>query len=150
MRRRTPYLWGEEMQELYHTGILGFHKGISAFKHHLDPCFIILVIKAYVKAEMKQTYSYKRRESGSESIPVLFEESEIARELDIFMLFQLLETSIAFSERDKEVITLRYKEDKSVDAIAKHFGVTEIAVYKNIERVVKRLKRTFDSELKRF
>ena len=69
MRKQVFYLQNEEMQDLYHTGILGFIKGINAFKPHLDSFFIILVIKAYIKSELKQFYSYKDREMSYENIP---------------------------------------------------------------------------------
>ena len=147
MRKTNFYLRNEEMQELYHTGILGFHKGLCAFKPHLDPFFLILVIKAYIKSEVKQTYSYKSRESGIESVPVLFEESEIARELDIFMLFELLETSLEFTPRDRQLVHMRFKEDKSVEVIAEHFDITEIAVYKQLGKIIDKLKKTLHREL---
>ena len=150
MRKRTPYLWNEEMQELYHTGILGFHKGIMAFKHHLDPFFLILVIKAYIKSELRQMYSYKRRECTCEHFPVIFEEEDITNELDIFALFELLGTSLEFKPRDKEVMIMRFKQNKSVEEIAKHYSLTEIAIYKSLAKIMKKLKKTFREELKRF
>ena len=77
MKKKTPYLQGEEPQELYHTGVLGFYKGIAAFKRHLKPFFVILVIKAYIKSELKQVYSYKNREAGYEVFPEATSSEEI-------------------------------------------------------------------------
>lgn len=151
MRKKTPYLWGEELQELYHTGILGLHKGILAFKNHLPPFFLVLVIKAYIKAELKQAYSYKMRESRVESFIVQEQEEEtISKELDVYALFNLLENSMEFSAKDKKVILMRYKDGLTVEEIATKLSLPEVNIYKNIQRVVKRLKIKLDSELKNF
>jgi RNA polymerase sigma factor (sigma-70 family) len=66
------------------------------------------------------------------------------------MLFGLLEKSLDFSDRDREVIQMRFQEDKTVEEISLKFGVPGINIYKQIERIIKRLKKTLEAELKGF
>jgi RNA polymerase sigma factor (sigma-70 family) len=143
MRKKSPYLWDEEVQDLYHTGILGFHKGILAFKPHLKSFFIILVIKAYVKSELKQFYSYKNRETVCEELPTVADFGDTERQLDANLLFDFVEKSEDLLDREKELLKLRFKEGKTVEDIAQIVGLAEITIYHRLERVVKKLKKLF-------
>lgn len=143
MRKKTPYLQSEEPQDLYQTGVVGFYKGISAFKTHLKPFFVILVIKAYIKSELKQTYSYKNREAGYEVLPEVASTEETGRELDSKLLFEFIEGSSEFSAEEKVLITLRFKEDQSVKEISKTLNCLSTTVYKKLERIMLKLKQLF-------
>lgn len=143
MKKKTPYLQGEDPQDLYHTGILGFHKGICAFKTHLKPFFIILVIKAYIKSELKQFYSYKNREAGYEILPEVASTEELERDLDLKLLFDFIQDSEDLTTEEKQIITLRFKEDKSVKEICETLDCLSVTLYKKLERIMHKLKQVF-------
>ena len=141
MKKSYPYLQNEDMQELYHTGILGFSKGITAFKLHLDVSMIILVIKAYIKSEIKQTYAYKNKEL---SCNLSFASSLIAdplAELNNILVKEKIFSSSELTDDEKEMIHLRFFEGKDVKDIAQKQGVKPTTMFKRMSKLLVRVKK---------
>jgi len=141
MKKSYPYLQNEDMQELYHTGILGFSKGITAFKLHLDVSMIILVIKAYIKSEIKQTYAYKNKEL---SCNLSFASSLIAdplAELNNILVKEKIFSSSELTDDEKEMIHLRFFEGKDVKDIAQKQGVKPTTMFKRMSKLLIRVKK---------
>ena len=140
MRKSYSYLRNEEMQDLYHTGILGFHKGICAFKSSSESFFVPLVIKLYIKSELGEFYSYKDKEKGCDVLPDVPAIEETEKDLELRLLFDFIEKSKDLNEKEKMLLNLRYKEGKTVREISGILGKLEVTIYKRLSRVVKRLK----------
>jgi RNA polymerase sigma factor (sigma-70 family) len=140
MRKNYPYLRNEEMQDLYHTGILGFHKGICAIKPTLESFFIVLVLKMHIKSELSLFYSYKDKEKGCDVLPDVPITEETEKELELKLLFDFIEKSKDLNEKEKKLLNLRYREGKTVREISGILGRLEVTIYKRLSRVVKRLK----------
>jgi len=141
LKKNYSYLKNEEMQELYHTGILGFNKGIKAFKLHLHVSLLLLVIKAYIKSEIKQTYSYKNKEIYGGVIPLVtnnLEKNE--NKLFAFIIKESLFSSNKLNNGEKELLKLRYGDDLTIKEISKKLGMRPITLYKKYERLVVKMK----------
>ena len=149
-KMQYTYLRGEDPQDLYHTGIIGFQKGLLSLKPELDPFFVLLNIKDYVRLELKQTYSYKSKELGYEILPEIVSNDDTERDLDVKLLFDYISTSNDFSEREKRLLTLRFKYGKEVKEIAKELGCSDINVYKRLESIIQRVKVLFSDSFKDF
>ena len=140
MRKSYPYLRNEEMQDLYHTGILGFHEGLCSFKSSSESIFILAVLKVNIKAELSKFYSYKDKEKGCDVLPDVPVIEEPEKDLELRLLFDFIGHSKDLNEKEKKLLTLRYKEGKTVREISGILGKLEVTVYKRLSRVVKRLK----------
>lgn len=146
MKKSYSYLKNEEMQELYHTGIIGFCKGVKAFKLYLDVSMILLVIKAYIKSEIKQTYAYKNKEMNC-SLPFISvtPDSSLLNK-DAFLLKEIIFSSPEITDREKEIIKLRFFEDMDVKDIAKALNTKDITMFKQLSKLLIRIKKMVTAE----
>jgi len=148
LKRRYSYLYNEEMSELYQTGLLGFYKGIKAFKTHLDPTMVLLVVKAYIKSEIKQTYAYKNREIVGSLVPLSTRVDPFSLDKGDFLLQHSIFTSENFSEREKEMIQMRFFEGYEVKDIAKKLNMPAPTAFKQLNRLFTRIKNMVVKEEK--
>lgn len=140
MKKSYPYLENERMKELYHTGILGFCKGINAFKLYLDVSMILLVIKAYIKSELKQTYEYKSKEMNC-SLPFISVDPDVSLvNKDAFLLKEIIFSSDLITDREKEIIRLRFFEGLDVKDIAKKLETKDITMFKQLSKLLIKIK----------
>lgn len=140
MKKSYAYLKNEEMQELYHTGILGFSRGVKAFKLYLDVSMILLVIKAYIKAEVKQTYAYKNKEMNC-NLPFVCVSPDISlMNKDAFLLREIIFSSDLLTDREKEMIKLRFFEELDVKDIAKKLDMVVPTLFKQLNRLMVKIK----------
>jgi len=140
LRSRWKYLRDEELQELYHTGIIGFHKGILAFKPHVSVKMVIPVLKAYIKGEMGIVYSYKDKELCCENPP----SSNNVEGIEDNLTAKLILSSSAvkgLAEMDRNIVKLRFCEDLSVQEIADKYNVTKSAIYYRLKKTLTKLKK---------
>ena len=149
-KMRYNYLRGEDPQELYHTGIIGFQKGLLSLTPELDPFFVLLNIKDCVRTELKQTYSYKSKELSYEVLPEIISNDDTERDFDVKLLCDYISDSSDFSDRERKLLILRFKDGKEVKEIAKELGCSEINVYKRLESLVQRVKVLFSDSFKDF
>lgn len=136
--RRRFNLKNEDIQDLYQIGILGFHKGILAFKAYVDPNLLILVIKAYIKAEIKQNYRYKENEVHLEVFPNLLVSDQKEKIFAKLFLEHIL-SSDQFNKNDKEILRMKFQEDATAQEIADALGQPRINIYKAIPRLLKKI-----------
>ena len=148
MRRGYAYLRDEEMAELYQTGLLGFYKGVKAFKTHLDPTMVLLVVKAYIKSEIKQTYAYKNREITGSVVPLATAVDPFSFDKGDFLLKHNIFDSKEFSDKEKEMIQMRFFEGYEVKDIAKKVGTPAPTAFKQLNRLFTRIKNLVSKEEK--
>jgi RNA polymerase sigma factor (sigma-70 family) len=148
LKRRYSYLFTEEMEELYQTGVLGFYKGIRAFKLHLDPSMILLVIKAYIKCEIKQTYAYKNKEITGNIAPLLTTIDPFSTDKGDFLFRDTLFSSKEFSDEEKEMIRMRFFEGYEVKDIAKKLNKSAPTTFKQLNRLLIRVMALVTEEEK--
>jgi len=141
LRRKWKYLQSEELQELYHTSILGFHKGLIAFKPHLPVTMIIPVLKAYIKSEMVINYSYKDKEicfgQGSEIDLQTTTENAISASLVLSFIAERED----LSQKEKDLIKMRFEEELTIKEIAVKHNVTVGAIYQKLNRTLKKIRK---------
>lgn len=154
-----PYLLkGEDLQELYHLAILGFHQGILSLPKDWRPDGIYLWVGSYVKAVYKKTYQYKFHETSLDMVAIYHNENrgeqthqhheaieEHARKMDGFLLDNFINSPL-LSEDEKEYIKLRYIDGLFLKDIAKIKGMTYVGVYNKIRKIVRRLKKCFQGD----
>jgi len=145
LKKRYSYLQDEEITELYQTGVLGFYNGIKAFKLHLNPQMVLLVIKAYIKAEIKQTYAYKDKEiNGAFMAP----KKNLSINTDELLLKESIFSSEELTDREKEIIRLRFFEGLDVKDVAKKLNDDTTRIFNQLARLMKKLKKTVFKEEK--
>ena len=78
-----------------------------------------------------------------ENIPEISSIEEVERDLDLKLLFDFIKESKDLTDEKRELLTLRFREGKSVREIAQKLNCLEVTVYKRLERVIKKLKVLF-------
>jgi RNA polymerase sigma factor (sigma-70 family) len=146
--RKSHYsLMGEELQDLYHVSILGFHNGILAIKKHHRLDKMNFRISSYIKRALRTEYDYKGKtfkgELSWEKDPM----TEFAHELSSLSANVMINMK-DFTDEEKELLKMRFIENRSLDAIGKEIGLTAMGVSKRITRLKESLKRAFKKERK--
>lgn len=155
-KRYTSFLYSEDLQELYHTGIIGFHKGVLSFKEHLPVRFITLRLASYIVSELRQTYRYKIKENVN-----IFEMDELNREIwdklypcpiskynteVIRLSCELIMSSNILNNEEKELLTMRYFDNLTYHEIAEKLKVSYNVVYRSLEDTINKLQEGVRSE----
>ena len=141
LRSRWKYLQSEELQELYHTSILGFHKGLIAFKPHVPVTMIIPVLKAYIKSEMVINYSYKGKEICFEQVPETDPQTAVENNMSALLVLSSIAKRKDLSQKEKDLIQMRFGEELSVKEIAMKYGVTRGAIYQKLNKILKKIRK---------
>jgi len=139
-QRKCWSLRDEQLQELYHTGIIGFVKAINAVTEKSDAQYLCNHIKMYVLSELKQVYlstnhTDKIRELILTESPYEDPE-EFKRKLSVKLL---LESSI-LSESDKNLLKSHYFDGKTTRTIGKELNLVHSAVVKRLQKIRNKLR----------
>jgi RNA polymerase sigma factor (sigma-70 family) len=140
-QRKCPSLRIEKLQELYHTGIIGFSKSLRSFKEKSDSKYICNHIKCYVISELRNEYiktesdrkileELRRRQSNQEP-----ENHEW--DLSVKMMLE----SKSLSKRDRRVLKYRYVDGLKLVAIGKKMNCHHTTIMDYLKKALKNLKK---------
>jgi RNA polymerase sigma factor (sigma-70 family) len=132
----------EELEDIYHTAIIGFGAAIAKFKVQVPSDFIIPVIKAYVKREIEKTYitkkSGERKGYKPEDVEDLRFDFEDRSSDGIDLSFILNEL---VPPEEKELILLRFEENMSLKEIGSRIGLSQSRVSEKIKMVLEKISK---------
>ena len=137
----------EELQELYHVAILGFHKAIMGIREKHIPEYLFLFFTAFVKYELRTTYQYKIQEVSydemvEKSTNVEQGSSEgLNRTLTEFDLDIMRETLAKYEIEpfDAQLLEWRYVEGLTFREIGLKIGMSKMAAWKKVHAVITKL-----------
>jgi len=159
-KKYTSFLHDENPQEVYHTGILGFHKALLSTSERTPINRLLLKISTYINSELKQMYGYKIKEGNrSTNITDTLEELD-RRDLDNFFttsfynheknLKQISVNCILstnhLTDHERHLLYLKYFEDKTFHEIAKEEKLAYATVYNHITRALTKLRKYINKE----
>lgn len=138
-QRKCPSLRSESLQELYHSGVIGFARGIKAFKPTTEARYICNHIKAYIKSEIRKQYIETK--SDRKILEALRFQAEHEQKGGNFTLpFLMLIESKYLNARDKKVLKLKYVDELTTTEIGKILKCHRTTVSGYLKQAVKKLK----------
>ena len=141
-QRKVWSLSEESLQELYHTGILGFVKAILAVKEDFDADYLCNRIRSYIISELKQEYLHRNHTDKIRELilidPPDDDTANFQRELSMKLL---LESSI-LSISDKNLLKSHYFDEKTTRNIAKELGVCQATVVIRLRKAREKIFNT--------
>lgn len=141
LRKRFAWLREVDLRDLYHTAILGFAIALKKIPEKCNSNKIPAYISAYVKAEIRKAFSYKRREIDGFGEPPDLGTIEIDRTPVFLEDFEKALENAGLSEMEKECIRKKFCEFKTLNEISIELGIKMSRVYRRIQRGMKRLRK---------
>jgi RNA polymerase sigma factor (sigma-70 family) len=139
-QRKCPSLRSESLQELYHTGVIGFARGIKAFKPTTESRYICNHVKAYIKSEVRKQYIETK--SDRKILETLrFQAEQEQKEGNFTLPFLMLIESKCLNTKDKKVLKLRYIDELTTTEIGKRLKCHRTTVSVYLKQAVNKLKK---------
>lgn len=146
MRKKLAWLREVELEDLYHTAILGFAIALKKIPKDCKPSKVPAYISAYVKAEIKKMYRYLcREEAGLGEPPDIDTVLEPVEGPVLLDGFEMALDSANLSEMEKECLRKKFYESKSLNEIAVELGIKVSRVYRRVRRGLRKLKEWLSS-----
>ena len=150
-RRQTKFLAGEDPQELYHIGILGFYRCLLSGNTTTSAKYLLLRISSYVVTELRRRHIHKVREKlNSNSIEDIQEENQVDFQeravenhesyLNTLSADLLLE-ALCLTKHESRLLRLKYYEGKTFRQVAREVGLAYSTVYIHITKALAKLKK---------
>jgi len=132
-------LIGEDLQDLYQVSILGFYKAILSVRRHHNVEKLNFRISSYIKKELRMAYDYKKKKFKGN---VIWDQDPSDRfEQDLRSIsMNLIINTMSLSERERQMLKLRFIEEKTYKEIGKVFSLTPMGVSKSLEKTIKKLR----------
>ena len=144
-QRKCWSLQEEELQDLYHTGIVGFVKAITSMKETTEAKFILNHIKAYVVRELKMAYLPNHPEPSIEDniLHILPPDNteDFQREVTAHMLIE----SGVITKRERQLLNLYYFEGLSVRKIGKRYRTCHSVIVDRLKKIRHKLRMLINS-----
>ena len=139
-QKKVWSLQDESLQELYHTGIIGFVKGITSMKETTEARYILNHIKAYVVRELKMAYLPNHPEPTITEFVLHLKSpddtEEFQREVSVHMLLD----SDAVTKKERDLLNLYYFDGLTTRELGKKFNVHHSAIAKRLKKTRNKLK----------
>jgi RNA polymerase sigma factor (sigma-70 family) len=155
IKKYKKYVWfvrDETMQELYHTALIGVHKGVLTFHEEDNPSSLLWRIKNYLMEELRQEYNYKIEEKEGledEKGEKHFFQNKAIEEFDKHqkkLFISTLMYSHIINEYEKKLLRLRYLEELTIEEVSKEIGHVYSTTWIHLDLVIKKLKEKIDAK----
>jgi RNA polymerase sigma factor (sigma-70 family) len=130
------------LEDLYHSAIVGFGEFLVQFKQQAPSRLIMAVIKAYVKTEIEARYRSKQEYEISN----FKSNNEDEHSLDDIMDAHSILGSSFLSEKEKNLLMLRFEENMTFREVGKKFGITEQGAWQRFKKIVGKIRRVMRKE----
>jgi len=138
-------LIGEDLQDLYQVSILGFYKAILSVRRHHRVDKLNFRISSYIKKELRMAYDYKKKKFSGDVIWDKDPTDKFEKDLQGISMNLIINTMI-LSEKERQIIKMRFVEERTYKEIGKVFSMTPIGVSKNIARTIEKLRMKLKNE----
>lgn len=153
--KKWPYLKQVGLQDLYQTAILGLYKAISGIqiykrrvrKDKLKDKIVARIV-GYIKAEIKQTYSYYNRKVLNFSAledKCIFEES-VSKNLEhedcMRKLNEYVKSGVV-TEQDYGILLKHFVGEMTYKTIGEEEGLSKTAICVRVKKAIEKLRRAF-------
>lgn len=148
------YYFGEPIQDLYQSGVVGLKNAIDAFNPNTKETAIPMCIFYWVRKELFETYGIKRFDVSKYLYehPNCTKKADIDRNLIQEDIQKILKDTIDSGKLTEEEICLAvlvHIEDMPINEIPKIFGDrwgTDNAINRRVNRITRILKREFEKK----
>jgi len=145
------YLLHVELEDLYHTAIIGLHDGIMSFSEDVDYKYTIARIIAYIKCCIRREFKYLRKSTYHEVLSPSFVDNErvdnpnIEHTVDFMLTLEVwckdLVDRKVFNNVDLCILRLRFIEGKTYVKIGKAIGCSTQNACVRTKRIMRELRR---------
>jgi RNA polymerase sigma factor (sigma-70 family) len=151
-KKKYQFLSAESMQELYHTGIIGFSKCLVSFTSSIKPHNICPHIRSYVISEIKQHYFKKDGAVKAENIvrDQVGERSLVDSSLDEMLSRISIEMILEhkkLTRKEKRLIKLRYIKQYTIIDVAKKTKIHHTTVMQQLKKIIQKIRKLIKSDL---
>lgn len=144
LRRKCPHLRQEDTQDLYQTAIVGLYTAISYVTEQDSPDIVLAKLVVYLKAEIKKnfpqanvTFETLKAAEVVEAKDTLFHNLQYNEILEI--LKQLVISGIV-TQKELDLIRMRFAEGLTYRKIAEKNGLYESTVRLKIQKILDRIR----------
>jgi len=148
LRRRYKFMEKVEINDIYHTAIVGLHDAVKKVNPNEDPNKIPAIISSYIIAAIKQAYRYLSKEHKNELVDIedcgrLVKGLEVEFKVSPYVMFDLDEFLKRGIITRLEYNTIRqsiYGEMTTAE-LARKEGVKQCSISNRIKVAVLKMKR---------
>jgi len=144
---RHPQYQNVELQDLYHSAIVGLYKGIDSALERERGAVLQARLIAYMKAEMmsfcRKLYEKSRFIEFYKTKDVTVPGDEVYRNLEVKFLrerFQKLIDDEVISPEEYKILVMRFSEKRKVKEIADEMKHSQTWVYQKIKNALIRIR----------
>ena len=149
MIKTDKYLLHVELEDLYHTAIIGLHDGIMSFSEEVDYKYTIARIIAYIKCCIRREFRYLRKHICNEILAETFLNSNkvdtpnIEKTVNYILTLETwckdLFNRKVFDSKDLQIIKLRFVEEKTYKEIGEAVGYSTNYSHVRTKRIISEL-----------
>jgi RNA polymerase sigma factor (sigma-70 family) len=134
----------EGLEDIYHSAILGFGNALRQFKAQAPSLMILAVIKAYVRRELEHRFTRKRlKEFKDYHVPI---SGHVPVDYKEVIDVNLVLSSSFLSDKERQLIKLRFNDNMSIEDIGKSFGLCRQSVSTQLDKTLAKIRKRLEED----
>jgi len=143
LKRKIAYLDNIDFMDLYQTSIIGLRDAILTAKMYNPNEKIIPRIISYANSNIRKVYRYSKKEYAISSTFTYEKDAHFDVNQDLEELYDVLKwlyKKDMLSDRDLQIVNLRFVQQKTFKEIGKDLGVTAQTVHYKVKQILKKIR----------
>lgn len=145
-----PHLLLEDLDDVYNVALIGLHNGLLKVKETETIDQTIARLIAYIKCAIKVEFPYKPLPEAyirtQNQVDLTDPGDSVFSELEYEFIQEALQHLVdedILTQKELDLVNLRYRDDLSCGLIAKHLETTEGTVRKHVQDALLRIQQQF-------